>query len=154
MAKQASKKKCPPYPFFFIPTLKALEELNGSGSNEEIYKKVVSLINLPADVLNEMHDFTKTEVEYRIAWAKTYLKKYGALDNKKSRIWSLTAKGLKMLKNGNIDEDEIVKFVNNTRNTSTTAEVDIVTSTLNDVKDTIGLVYILTNPALSFKLIK
>ena len=76
MAKKLNSKKCPAFHFFFAPTLKALNELGGSGSNEEIYKKVISLTNLSTDVIDEMHNFTMTEVEYRLAWAKTYLKKF------------------------------------------------------------------------------
>ena len=108
--KQATEKKCPPFHFFFAPTLKALDELGGSGSNEEIYKKVVAITNLSTEILDEMHNFTMTEVEYRLAWAKTYLKNFGALENSKHRVWSLNAKGVKMLKENNINVKEICSF--------------------------------------------
>lgn len=110
MAKKLNSKKCPAFHFFFAPTLKALNELGGSGSNEEIYKKVISLTNLSTDVIDEMHNFTMTEVEYRLAWAKTYLKNFGAIENSKHRIWSLNAKGVKMLKDNDIDIKEICSF--------------------------------------------
>ena len=108
--KQNTAKNCPPFHFFFIPTLKALDELGGSGSNEEIYKTVVSISNLPTEVLDEMHSFTITEVEYRLAWARTYLKNFGAIENSKHRVWSLTTKGAKMLKDNDIDAKEICNF--------------------------------------------
>ena len=108
--KQTTAKNCPPFHFFFIPTLKALDELGGSGSNEEIYKTVVSISNLPTEVLDEMHSFTITEVEYRLAWARTYLKNFGAIENSKHRVWSLTTKGAKMLKDNDIDAKEICNF--------------------------------------------
>lgn len=108
--KQAIEKKCPPFHFFFAPTLKALDELGGSGSNEEIYKKVVAITSLSTEVLDEMHNFTMTEVEYRLAWAKTYLKNFGAIENSKHRVWSLNAKGVKLLKDNNIDVKEIIAF--------------------------------------------
>lgn len=44
MAKKQTKtkaKQCPPFTFFFGPTLKALDELGGSGSNDEIYNRVI-----------------------------------------------------------------------------------------------------------------
>ena len=69
--KQTTTKNCPPFHFFFTPTLKALDELGGSGSNEEIYNKVLIITQLPTDVVDIMHNFTMTEVEYRLAWAKT-----------------------------------------------------------------------------------
>ena len=116
MAKKQSKVvNCPQYREFFEPTLKALDELGGSGSNEEIYNRVVSITKLSNDVLDIMHNFTMTEVEYRLAWARTYLKNYGAIENSKHRVWSLTAKGSKMLKDGTIDIKEIYSFTANRR---------------------------------------
>lgn len=111
MAKKQSKTtNCPQVRFFYEPTLRALNELGGSGSNEEIYNKVVAITNLTNDVLDAMHNFTMTEVEYRLAWARTYLKNYGAIENSRLRVWSLTAKGAKMLRDGNIDVKEIYNF--------------------------------------------
>ena len=47
------------------------------------------------EALEKMHDLeagNETEIEYRVAWARTYLKKYGLLDNSSRGIWSLTKK--------------------------------------------------------------
>ena len=111
MAKKQSKTtNCPQVRFFYEPTLRALNELGGSGSNEEIYNRVVTITNLQNDVLDVMHNFTMTEVEYRLAWARTYLKNYGAIENSKHRVWSLTSKGAKMLRDGNIDVKDIYNF--------------------------------------------
>lgn len=108
--KQTKAKKCPAYTYFFVPTLKALDELGGSGSNEEIYNRVITITQLSTDVINEMHNFTMTEIEYRLAWARTYLKNFGAIERSKQSIWSLTTKGKKMLKEDNIDPKEIQSF--------------------------------------------
>ena len=108
--KQTKTKKCPAYTFFFEPTLKALDELGGSGSNEEIYNRVLTITHLSTEVINEMHNFTMTEVEYRLAWARTYLKNFGAIESSKQRVWALTAKGKKMLKENEIDPKEIRDF--------------------------------------------
>lgn len=110
--KQRNKKLCPGHKFFFIPTLQALDMLGGSGSNEEIYKKVVTLTNLSAEVLDEMHNFTMTEVEYKLMWARTYLKNYGAIESSRQCVWALTAKGKKLLREGNINPSEIAKYTN------------------------------------------
>ena len=116
MAKKQSKaQNCPQTRFFFEPTLKALHALGGSGSNEEIYNKVVSITQLPNDVLDFMHNFTMTEVEYRLAWARTYLKNYGAIENSKHKVWALTSKGAKMLKDGSIDIKDIYNFTTKKR---------------------------------------
>ena len=72
--KNTIKKLCPNYQHFFEPTLKALDMLGGSGSNEEIYKKVLEITHLSSEVVEEMHTLTMSEVEYRLMWARTYLK--------------------------------------------------------------------------------
>ena len=116
--KQSIANDCPQIPFFFVPTLKALDELGGSGSNEEIYNRVITNTQLSTDVINIMPNFTMTEVEYRLFWARTYLKNYGAIENSKHRVWSLTAKGTKMLKEENIDIKEIYSFTQKKRGKS------------------------------------
>lgn len=127
--KQLNKGKCPNVQFFFQPTLKALYELGGSGSNEEIFNKVVAITQLPTDVVDIMHNFTMTEVEYRLAWAKTYLKNYGAIENSKHRVWSLTAKGAKMLKENDIDEKDIYDFTAKKRGKETNSSENGVIET-------------------------
>lgn len=125
--KQTKAKKCPPIPFFFVPTLKALDELGGSGSNEEIYNQVITITHLTTDVIDIMHNFTMTEVEYRLFWARTYLKNFGAIENSKHKVWSLTSKGAKMLKENNIDTKEIYNFTTKKRGKSTSpSEEDMV----------------------------
>ena len=127
--KQLNKGKCPNVQFFFQPTLKALYELGGSGSNEEIFNKVVAITQLPTDVVDIMHNFTMTEVECRLAWAKTYLKNYGAIENSKHRVWSLTAKGAKMLKENDIDEKDIYDFTAKKRGKETNSSENGVIET-------------------------
>lgn len=75
------------------PTMKALETLGGSGGIEEIATEVIKQLNLPESVTSKMHDPAKssqTEVEYRLAWSRTYLKKYGFLTNSARGIWAFT----------------------------------------------------------------
>ena len=89
-----SPRKIPSYDNLLNPVLHALKELGGSGSIEEIYDKVVEVEHLPEDVLSAVHDpekSTQTEIAYRLAWARTYLKKYGLLENSSRGIWALTS---------------------------------------------------------------
>jgi restriction system protein len=93
------------------PLLRALRELGGSGSIEEIYDKVVELEQFPDEIVSQPHDperSNRTEVEYRLAWARTYLKKYGVLENSSRGIWALTAKA-KDVKT--LNTQEVVKTV-------------------------------------------
>ena len=119
--------ECPQTKFFFEPTLKALQSLGGSGSIEEIFKTVATITHLPNEVLDIMHNFTMTEVEYRLAWARTYLKNYGAIEKSRHTVWALTAKGAKMIKEGNIDVRDICKFsTNRSANTNTTTDEELI----------------------------
>lgn len=84
----------PNYDKLMFPALKALKALGGSGSNSEILEKVIELEGYPEEVQNEKHnDGPMSELEYRLAWAKTYLKKYGAMENSERGIWSITDSG-------------------------------------------------------------
>lgn len=114
MTKKTNKKwLCPSYQFFFEPVLKALDMLGGSGSNDEIYKKVISITELSTEVIEEMHTFSMSQVEYNLMWARTYLKNYGAIENSRQGVWALTTKGTKLLKEGNLNVKEITSFTNN-----------------------------------------
>src|SRR5437660_3046461 len=87
--------KLPTFDQLMNPLLRAMHALGGSGSTDEIYDKVVELEHLPDDVLAQPHDPEKsnqTEIAYRLAWARTYLKKYGLLENSSRGVWSLTRK--------------------------------------------------------------
>ncbi|MEP0869413.1 restriction endonuclease [Trichocoleus desertorum AS-A10] len=93
----------------FLPTIQALQILGGSGTTEEIYDKVVQLLNLPDKVLEISHGSTsQSEVEYRLAWSRTYLKKYGLLQNSARGVWSLLSTSINLDK---LDAKEIVKAV-------------------------------------------
>ncbi len=116
--KTTNKKLCPSAQFFYEPTLQALDMLGGSGSTQEIYKKILTITNLSQDVIDEMHSFTMTEVEYRLMWARTDLKNFGAVENSKQGVWHLTPKGAKLLKSGEIDWRVIKKVVSKTKTNS------------------------------------
>lgn len=76
------------------PTLVALREMGGSASNEELLSKVISVANISDEVMEIVHsDGRQPKVQYNLAWAKTYLKKSGALDNSQRGVWSLTEIG-------------------------------------------------------------
>jgi restriction system protein len=83
--------KIPQYNEMLNPVLQALHELGGSGTIEEINNKVIELQNYPADIVDVLHGGgSTTEVEYRLAWARTYLKKYGLLENSSRGVWAIS----------------------------------------------------------------
>ena len=93
------------------PLLEALRALGGSGSIEEIYSKTAEVTGLPEAVLTQLHDPEKssqTVVGYRLAWARTYLRKYGLLENSSRGVWSLTEKAKAF---DVVDPKEVLRYV-------------------------------------------
>ena len=85
------------------PTLAALHSLGGSASIREIFNQVVEDMGLSAAITqvpcsrgNKSGQAGRmTELEYRLSFARTFLKKYGLIDNSERSIWSLTDTGRK-----------------------------------------------------------
>lgn len=103
----------PTYDQMMNPTIRALKNLGGSGTIEEIYNKVTEILDLSDGQLNVLHNPEKggqTEVEYRLAWSRTYLKKYGVLENSTRGVWALTQQGREL---NEIDPVIVRRFVQN-----------------------------------------
>lgn len=126
-----SASSVPTFDSMLLPTIQALQILGGSGTTEEIYEKVVQLLNLPDKVLEIPHGSTsQSEVEYRLAWSRTYLKKYGLLQNSARGIWTLASTSINL---DELDAKEIVKAVRDVdknkilpADTSNTGEVESI----------------------------
>jgi restriction system protein len=91
-----SKVDIPTFDTFMNPVIHALKSLGGSGTIEEINNKVAEIAGLSDEQLEVLHNPEKggqTEVEYRLAWTRTYLKKYSVLENSSRGVWALTPKG-------------------------------------------------------------
>src|SRR5450759_2836480 len=88
----------PPYHELLWPTLTAVSELGGSGSIGEIAEAVVQRERFTEDQQAVLHnDGPQTEIEYRLAWARTHLKGMGLLTNSKRGVWTLTDGGTTLL---------------------------------------------------------
>jgi restriction system protein len=110
MERKRTNNKVPTYDEMLIPTLKALKQLGGSGTIVEINEKVYEVMRFDEETLEIPHDENgiQSEVDYRLAWSKTYLKKYGLLENSSRGIWALLDNDIDTK---SIDSNEIVKFV-------------------------------------------
>ncbi|MDU2945933.1 MAG: restriction endonuclease [Citrobacter sp.] len=106
-----SSGKMVTYDQLIVPLMKALANLGGSGSIDEIYETVVDIEKFDEETLAILHNPEKssqTEIGYRLAWARTYLKKAGYLENSSRGVWALTDKAKQA---SEIDSREIVNFV-------------------------------------------
>ena len=110
MARKRQHDSLPTFDELIVPTIKALLGLGGSGTIEEINERVYQIANIPDETLQILHgeNGLQSEVDYRLAWSRTYLKKYGLLDNSARGIWALTKSDLNI---DQIDSDQIVKTV-------------------------------------------
>ncbi len=112
MSRKRQPAGLPTYDILMKPVVEALIALGGSGSIEEINGKVFEIENISEDILQIPHseDGAQTEVEYRLAWTRTYLKKYGILNNSERGVWSLAKADITP---DSINSEEIVKSVKN-----------------------------------------
>jgi len=87
----------PSYKDLLWPTLRAVREIGDSGTIEEIVEKVIELQGFTEEQQSVPHgDGPSSEIEYRLAWARTYLKGIGALINSTRGVWSTTELGREM----------------------------------------------------------
>lgn len=85
----------PPFSQVIWSTLQALRELGGSGANREIAQKALEVGGYTDEQRAVLHRGVgpESEIGYRVAWARTYLKGVGALENSRRGVWSLTERG-------------------------------------------------------------
>lgn len=87
------------------PTVQALRSLGGAGSIQDIAQAVINQMRLPEELVWQTHGNTgQTELEYRLAWARTVLKTCGFVENPKRGFWTLTEEGMCQSR---IDPEEI-----------------------------------------------
>ena len=105
-------KKIPTYKDLLWPTLMALKALGGSGSVSEILEQVLSDLKLPDSILEIRPESLgyRSKFESNLAWARTYLKKAGAIDISSRGVWMITETGLKIR-----TEEEILDLVKRCR---------------------------------------
>lgn len=79
----------PAYSDLINPTITALQTLGGSGKVDEIYNEVLKVLSLPDEIIDFQHSekSSQSELQYRLAWARTYLKNYGIIDNSSRSVW-------------------------------------------------------------------
>jgi restriction system protein len=79
----------PAYSDLLWSSLRAVREIGDSGTNEEIVERVIATEGFTDEQLGvPSNDGRRGMIEYRLAWARSYLKGMGLLD----KVWNaLTA---------------------------------------------------------------
>jgi len=103
----------PKYNEMFNPLVMVLRELGGSGTNEELLDGVIKKMGISEEDADKLHgNTTATELDYRLAWTRTYLKNVGVISNPSRGLWTLTSSGWI---DRDLDEDQIVRMVRASR---------------------------------------
>ncbi|VTT96412.1 restriction endonuclease : Restriction endonuclease OS=Desulfococcus multivorans DSM 2059 GN=dsmv_3687 PE=4 SV=1: Mrr_N: Mrr_cat [Gemmataceae bacterium] len=95
----------------YNPLLQALRDLGGSGTIDEIAERVILTLQVPEEIASQLHDpdySNETELEYRLAWARTYLKNYGILERSGRGVWAIRADKQSIAR---VDPIEVNRFV-------------------------------------------
>ena len=83
------KEKVPTHLELMKPTLDALLALGNSGTNTEINEIVYEILNLPDEILNIQKNDSITLIDDRLAWARSYLKMGGYIENSQRGVWAI-----------------------------------------------------------------
>jgi restriction system protein len=107
--RQATDNRVPQYSDLIVPTFLALKALGGSGRNEEILARVILDMEIPNEIADIPHTNTNiSELDYRLAWARTYLSKAGFIENPSRAVWAIKPDHVS---DETVDAPEIVKTV-------------------------------------------
>jgi restriction endonuclease Mrr len=103
--EQVTDSDVPQYHELLWPTLTAVSELGGPASIGEIVEAVVKREAFTEGQQAVLHnDGPNTEIGYRLAWARTYLKGMGLLTNSQRGVWALTEQGTVLLTDPGMDD--------------------------------------------------
>jgi restriction system protein len=84
----------PKFDTLMLPTIAALKKLGGSASNDELEDTISEALGISDEQRAVLSRKKSTrEFAYRLAWARSYLKRYGAITNSSRGVWSLSDKG-------------------------------------------------------------
>jgi restriction system protein len=68
----------------------ALKTIGGSGTNDQIRAEVIKAMSLTPEVSNKIHSGSRTELEYKLAWARTLAKQKGLIVNEGRMTWKIS----------------------------------------------------------------
>ncbi len=79
----------PPSSVLENSVVEAVKALGGKATTRQIHDLVVTELRLTEEQVTVIHEGNRTELEYRLAWARTRAKKKGLLVPAGIKTWSL-----------------------------------------------------------------
>lgn len=83
------KETLPKYQELVPLVVEAIKAHGGQVSNKEIHDYCVKSLGLSAEAVSILHKGKRTELEYRLAWARTMAKSKGLIKSAGRMTWSL-----------------------------------------------------------------
>lgn len=101
----ASREDIPQFRELMWPSLLAIRELGGSARIDEISEAVIESQGFTEEqqAIRRNESDHMSLIDYRLAWARNYLKNIGAIENSSRGVWSITEVG-KTLEQDRIDD--------------------------------------------------
>jgi len=81
------------------PVLRVLAREGGEVTNAQIEMFVLELLSIPKLLATAIHSGSRTELAYRLAWARTKAKTSGLIASPRRETWTITEKGHLFLSN-------------------------------------------------------
>lgn len=110
MARKATETG-PKFVSYFVPLIKALRDLGGSGRPTEVYHAIATKLSLSEETLAETNRNGQSRFENQVAWARFYLSKAGIIDASSRGVWTLTEKGRQLDKLTHAEAIQLFKDV-------------------------------------------
>ncbi len=83
----------PKYQDLISPLLSVLSMAKKPLSNSEIEAGVIAKLNVPYVLSSMIHSGNRTELQYRLAWARTKAKSMGYISSPKRETWVICDEG-------------------------------------------------------------
>ncbi len=82
-------EQLPKYQDLISPMLAVLANAGRPLSNSEIEDGVIATLNIPTSLSSTVHSGNRTELQYRLAWARTKAKSSGLIESPARETWNL-----------------------------------------------------------------
>ena len=85
-------EQLPKYQELISPLLKVLTRAGKPISNTEIEAAIIEELQIPVSLSSSIHSGKRTELQYRLAWARTKAKSSGLIARPQRETWSINNK--------------------------------------------------------------
>jgi hypothetical protein len=89
----------PKYQDLIFPILRILNDSNGPVSNLNLERSIVRSLEISDSLASKIHTGSRTELQYRLGWARTAAKNKGWIERTGPQTWIITVLGRAQISN-------------------------------------------------------